>query len=388
MQTHQFESRSNPVRLGLIGGGPGSFAAIAHPIAARLDGRLKIVAGVFSREPTQSKSRATIHDVSTERAYPTPAAMYASEAERADGIEAVAIITPRSSHFELAKGAIEAGLHVLCEKPIAESSEQARELQHLADQAKVVFCLTHNYSGYPMIRQARAMVADGAIGDVRMMQAEFTLGLDAARDETRAKRAPWSFDLGSIPFSWIMLEVGTHAEHLARYVTGLSPVEVCAEIGAASPLVPNDDTALLMVRYENGARGVMWFTFSAAGGVHGLKLRVHGKIGGVEWHQARPEELIYTQVDAPQQTLMRGEPGQFPLATAASRITKGHPEGFHEAFANLYRDFAEAVRARQMGSDLAPQFSTFPSIADGVKSLQFSEAAYRSALNGSAWTRV
>jgi predicted dehydrogenase len=171
-------------------------------------------------------------------------------------------------------------------------------------------------------------------------------------------------------------------------VTGLSPVEVCAEVGAASPLSPNDDTALLMLRYETGARGLIWLTVAAGGAVNGLKLRVHGNAGGLEWRHAQPEELIYTQVDAPQETRLRGMPGEDALASAAGRMIPGLPEGFLEAFANLYRDFAEAVRARQSGRPLDPRFSTFPTISDGVKALEFAEAVYRSAVNGSAWTRV
>jgi predicted dehydrogenase len=280
--------------------------------------------------------------------------MYAAESARADGIEAVAIVSPRATHFKLAKGALEAGLHVICEKPVTESAEEARELQRLADQKDVIFCLTHGYSGYPMIRHARAMIAEGAIGDVRMLHVEFSLGMGASRDESKATRAPWSFDLSAIPYTWIMLEVGSHAEHLARYVTGLLPVEVCAEINAASPLFPFDDTALLMVRYDNAARGMMWVSVSAAGSTLGsLRLRVYGQLGALEWSHARPEELIYTQVDKPRQTLVRGEPGMSDLANTASRIPQGLPEGFLEAFANIYRDFSEAVRAKKNRNNLS-----------------------------------
>lgn len=389
MHNSHSESRANPVRIGLIGGGPASFGGTVHPMAIRLDGRLQIVAGVFSRDPAQAGSRAEIHNVSPDRGYPTAAAMFAAERKRADGIEAVAIVTPRESHFELASAAIEAGLHVICEKPITETFAQARDLQRLAEQAGVIFCLTHGYSGYPMIRQAREMISAGAIGDVRMLNGEFLLGMGAARDESMAQRAPWAFDLAGTPHSWILLEIGSHVEHLARYVTGLAPVEVSAEIGAASPLVPFDDTAFVTLRYENGARGSMWFSASAAGaGLNSLKLRVHGSTGGLEWHQASPEDLIFTQVDQPRQTLQRGEAGQSDLAVAAGRLVPGLPEGFLEAFANLYRDFAAAIRAQQAGTAIPPSFSTFPGISDGLKVLQFAEAAHRSALNGSAWTRV
>lgn len=385
---YQYTSRANPIRLALVGGGPGSFAGIAHPIAARLDGRFAIVAGVFSSDPLRSKERAEIHGVVPDRAYGSIHEMIESEQQRIDGIEAIAIITPRQTHFGLARAALEAGLHVICEKPITETAEEARQLLDIADRTDLVFCLTHNYSGYPMVRHAKRMVRDGQLADIRMVEAQFTLGLSAARDESRSTRSPWKQDLSGQRSSWILLEVGTHVEHLVRYVTGLNPVEVCAEIGSASPLSQNDDTAMMLIRYENGARGIMWCTFAAAGGTHGLKLRVHGKLGGIEWRQEHPEDLVYTQVDHPMQILVRGEPGLSTDACLNERITRGHPEGFHEAFANLYRDFAEAIRSKKYGTALLPEFATYPTILDGLKTLTFCEACFKSALNGAVWTHV
>jgi len=388
MIDYQYANRDRPVRLGLVGGGPGSFAGIAHPIAARLDGRFSIVAGVFSSHPDRSADRAAIHGVARDRAYATLPEMVEAESARRDGVEAVAVITPRQSHFAVAKIAVDAGLHVICEKPISESAAEAEELASLVAQKGVVFCLTHNYSGYPMVREARQMVQSGAIGDIRMLEAQFILGRAAQRDEGAAERKPWNFDLAAQGYSWIMLEVGTHVEHIARFVTGLRPVAVCAEINSASPIFGNDDTAMLLVRYENGARAVMWFSFAAAGCNHDLKFRVHGKSGGLEWRQDEPERLVHSDVDRPRQTRQRGELYLSTSSRLAERISRGHPEGFHEAFANLYRDFGEAIRARQTGTLLAPEFATFPTAEDGVLTLRFSEAAYRSAICGSAWTPV
>jgi predicted dehydrogenase len=388
MTDYQYTSRATPIRLGLVGGGPGSFAGIAHPIAARLDGRFSIVAGVFSSDAERSVERASIHGVSQGRAYSSIEGMIAAERDRPDGIEAIAVITRRNSHYQFSKVALEAGLHVICEKPITETSKEAQELLDIANRVGVVFTLTHNYSGYPMVRNARQMVRDGRIGDVRMIEGQFTLGLDAARDESGAKRKPWQRDIAGQGFSWVMLEVGSHVEHLSRFVTGLRPVEVCAEIGSASPLTDRDDTAMLLVRYENGARGVMWFTFAAAGGTHGLKLRVHGQTGGLEWRHSEPENLIFTQVDAPQQTLLRGEPGLYEVAQLGQRITRGHPEGFHEAFANIYRDFSEQIKSRRDGVPLADAFAVSPTIEDGLLTLKFAEAAYRSASEGGHWIKI
>jgi len=388
---------SNPVidmlgrrlRLGLIGGGPGSFIGAMHRAAARIDDRYEIVAGVLSSDPERSRAAAIAIGIDPARAYDTPESLFEAESTRADGADVVAIMTPNDSHHRYALGALHHGFDVICDKPITNTLDEAIEVLDATEETGLVFCLTHNYTGYPMVRQARAMVADGLLGAIQLVQVEYVQGGKAAeRDPDRAETdtVPWRYDPVRGGPSLVMGDIGTHAHNLVRFVTGLEVAEVSADVGhiVANRLV--DDYAGALLRFDNGARGSFWVTQAAAGVENCLRLRVSGTKGTIEWMQESPTQLSFKPLGAPAEIRTPNGPGTLPLARRSSRIVAGHPEGFHEGFANIYSDAAEAIAARRAGVDPDPLALSFPSASDGVAGLAFVEAVITSSGSGGAWT--
>jgi predicted dehydrogenase len=375
------------LRLGVVGGGPGSFIGTVHRTAARLDDHYEVVAAVMSRNPERSREAARVIGIAPERAYGTHAELLAREAEREDGIDVLAIMTPNDQHYPAARDALDRGLDVICDKPLTTTLEDALDLVRRVRDSGLVFCLTHNYSGYPMVRHARAMVRSGALGDIRQLHVEYIQGhLAAPTEADRDPAANWRFVGEHAGASLVLGDIGTHAHHLACFITGLELTEVAAELGSAVPGRQVHDYAHLMLRFAEGARGSMWVTNSAAGAEHGLHIRVFGERGGLEWHQEEPNSLHYRPLGGFAQILTRGRPGLSPEAERATRIVLGHPEGFHEAFANLYSDAAEAMVARRTGGQPDPLALDFPSVADGARGVKFVDAAVASHRAGGHWT--
>ncbi len=374
------------LRIAMIGGGPGSFIGGIHRIAARMDDRYELVPGVFSSRPERSQEIAMQFGIAADRVYPDVTSLLDSEAARKDGVDVVAIMTPNDSHFPYAMAAVERGFHVICDKPLTNTLEEAKTLHAAVEKAGVVFCLTHNYTGYPMVRQARALVESGALGEIRLVQVEYVQGGKAEPVE-RQPNAPrsWKFDPARRGPSAVMGDIGTHAHNLVRYITGLEITALAAELGAIVPEREFDDFGGALLRLSNGARGVFWVTQAAAGMDNSLKIRVSGAQGTVEWQQEIPQELEYRPLGAPAQRFVPNGPGVSPLSKRASRIVKGHPEGFPEAFANIYRDAAEAIAARIAGVTPDPLAMTFPTAADGLKGVAFVAAAVESSANGGRW---
>ncbi len=376
-----------PLRLGVIGGGPGSFIGPIHRNAAELDGHFRIHASVLSSDPARCAVHASAIGLDPARAYPDVAAMLAAEAVRPDGIEAVAVMTPNDRHFDDCRMAIAAGLHVICDKPLANGSGQARELLRLAQAAGIVFCLTHNYSGYPMVRQARAMVIAGAIGPIRMVHAEYfqagmALSVEAGPLTPKLR---WKLDIERSGPSLVMGDIGTHAHHLACFVTNSPVTAVAADIGALVPGRTVDDYAAMLWRFANGARGTCAVSQAAAGAENNVMLRVFGETGMLEWQHATPNYLRHAPLAEPVRTLGRGEPYLSPAARRATRIARGHPEGFRESFANLYTDVAAAIAARKNGEEADPLALDFPGALDGVRGMAFVESALTSSAAGGGW---
>jgi predicted dehydrogenase len=375
------------LRLGVVGGGPGSFIGTVHRTAARLDDHYEVVAAVMSRNPERSREAARAVGIAPERAYGTHAELLAREAEREDGIDVLAIMTPNDQHYPAARDALDRGLDVICDKPLATTLEDALDLVRRVRDSGLVFCLTHNYSGYPMVRHARAMVRSGALGAIHQLHVEYIQGhLAAPTEADRDPAANWRFVGEHAGASLVLGDIGTHAHHLACFITGLELTEVAAELGSAVPGRQVHDYAHLMLRFAEGARGSMWVTNSAAGAEHGLHIRVFGDQGGLEWHQEEPNSLHYRPLGGFAQILTRGRPGLSPEAERATRIVLGHPEGFHEAFANLYSDAAEAIVARRTGGQPDPLALDFPSVADGARGVKFVDAAVASHRAGGHWT--
>jgi predicted dehydrogenase len=375
------------LRLGVVGGGPGSFIGPVHRAAARLDDHYEVVAAVLSRNPERSRAAARAIGIADERAYGDHVELLAKETERADGIDVLAIMTPNRSHHPIARDALARGLDVICDKPLTTTLADALDLVRRVKESGLVFCTTYNYTGYPMVRHARAMVKSGALGAIRQLHVEYIQGhLATATAADRDPTANWRFETAEGGAALVLGDIGTHAHHLAAFVAGLELSEVAAEVGSAVPGRQVPDYAHLLLRFEQGARGSMWVTNSAAGAEHGLHLRVFGDKGGLEWHQEEPNHLLYRPQGGFAQVLTRGRPGLSPEAERATRIVLGHPEGFHEAFANLYADAAEAIVARRTGNRPDPLALDFPTVEDGARGVKFVAAAVASHRAGGRWT--
>jgi predicted dehydrogenase len=383
------EMLGRPLRLAVIGGGPGSFIGGVHRAAARLDGRYELVASATSSDPERSREAGAAFGLSPDRVYGDALALLDSEAAREDGAEVVTIMTPNDSHYPYAAGALDRGFDVICDKPITNTLPEALDLVDKADRTGLIFCLTHNYTGYPMVRQARSMVDEGLAGTIRLVQVEYVQGGKAREDDPDPSRElPWRYDPVRGGPSLVMGDIGTHAHNLVRFIAGVEISEVAAEIGTVVPGRLVDDYGAAMLRLENGARGTFWVTQAAAGVENCLRVRVSGTKASLEWNQEQPTRLHFKPLNGPAEVRTPNGPGTLPLAARSSRIVKGHPGGFLEAFANLYSDAAEAIAARRVGAEPNPLALHFPNATDGAKGLSFVDAAMASSAAGGAWTKV
>ncbi|MEX1287525.1 MAG: Gfo/Idh/MocA family oxidoreductase [Acidimicrobiia bacterium] len=384
------ERLGRPLRLAVIGGGPGSFIGGIHRAAARLDGRYELVGGAVSSDPDRSRAAGALLGIAPERAHADALELLDAEANRADGAEVVAIMTPNDSHHRLVVAALERGFDVVCDKPLTNTVDEALDVRRRVRDTGLVLCLTHNYSGYAMVRQARAMVVDGRLGDVRLVQVSYVQGNKASEDDPSPADGPlpWRFDPDRGGPSLVLGDIGTHAHHLVRFVTGLEVTEVAAEVGHVAPARVVDDFAGALLRLDGGARGSFWVTQAAAGVENDLRIRVSGTRGTLEWRQEDPTRLVVRPIDAPVQVLTPNGPGTLPAAARATRIVAGHPEAFLEAFANLYSDAAEAIVARRTGEPADPLALDFPTVDDGVAGVRFVAAALASSGAGGTWTTI
>jgi len=374
------------LRLAVIGGGPGSFIGAMHRQSARLDDRYEIITGILSSDPERSKQAARELGFSTDRLYANVSEMLAKESSRNEGIDAVAIMTPNDSHYEYSIAALERGFDVICDKPMTNTLEEAESLHKKVQETGFVFCLTHNYTGYPMVRQAKAMAMDGQLGTLRLIQVEYVQGGKA--DETKTF-APdnWKFDPVRGGPSRVMGDIGTHAHNLTRFITGLEVDEVSAEIGAIVPGRLIHDYAGALLRFDNGARGSFWVTQAAAGVENCLRIRVSGSLGTLEWMQEFPQALTFKPLNGPSQNRTPNGPGTLPLSARSTRLVAGHPEGFPDGFANIYSDAAEAIAARRAGKQVDPLATYFPNAWDGLLGVRFVNSVIESSEANGKWTK-
>ncbi|WP_198291121.1 Gfo/Idh/MocA family protein [Ancylobacter sp. FA202] len=377
---------TRPLRLGMVGGGSGAFIGAVHRIAARLDGEFTLIAGALSSTP--EKSRASGEALGIPRAYDDYLAMAKAEARRKDGIEAVAIVTPNHRHAGPAIEFLKRGIHVICDKPLTATMAEAKKLAKVAEQAKALFVLTHNYTGYPMIRQARAMVAAGEIGRVRLVQVEYVQDwLTEAAEKSGSKQAEWRTDPERSGAGGATGDIGTHAYNLAGFVSGLTAEALAADLQTFVPGRALDDNAHVLLRFEGGARGMLWASQVAPGNENGLRLRIYGDKGGLEWAQEDPNYLWFTPFGEPRRRITRNGAGAGPEAGRVSRIPPGHPEGYLEGFANIYAEAARAIRAHQKG-EAAPEGVLFPTLADGLAGMRFVEACVQSSRRNAGWVTL
>lgn len=375
------------LRLGMVGGGQGAFIGAVHRYAARLDDEYELVAAALSSDQGRALESGRALRLDQERLYTDFRDMARREAARPDGIDVVSIVVPNHLHFVVAQAFLEAGIHVICDKPLTTTLDDGLALQQLAVRYDCLFGLTHNYSGYPLVRAARELVARGDLGDIRIVQVEYAQDwLAQPIEQSGDRQASWRTDPALAGPAGCLGDIGSHAAHLAEFVAGMAPSEISADLGTLVAGRRVDDHVQMLLRYANGARGMLWASQVACGEENGLRLRVYGTRGSLRWSQETPNELWLGAQGESARRLTRGMRGLPDVASAASRLPPGHPEGFIEAFAQLYRDFAADVRAHQAGEQGRP--SSVPGLNEGVRSLRLIAAALASHNANAGWVTL
>lgn len=379
------EGRSPRIRLGMVGGGQGAFIGGVHRMASRIDDHFDLVAGCFSSTPEKSLASGADLGIAPARTYADFSEMAVREARRKDGIEAVAIVTPNHMHAPVALQFLKRGIHVICDKPLTATLAEAKRLAKAAESSDALFVLTHNYTGYPMVRQAREMVAAGELGEIRVVQVEYAQDwLTEPIELTGQKQAGWRTDPEKSGAGGSTGDIGTHAFNLASFVTGLTLESLSADLQSFVAGRRVDDNGHVLLRFEGGARGMLWCSQVAPGNENALRLRVYGTKGGLVWAQEDPNYLWFTPLGQPKRLITRGGAGAGAAAARVTRVPSGHPEGYLEGFATIYAEAAAAIRARQAG--VAPDPAVvYPTVRDGVAGVAFVDACVRSSARNAAW---
>jgi len=376
------------IRLGMVGGGEGAFIGAIHRLAARMDDHFSFVAGALSSTPEKSLRSGTSLGLDPKRVYGTYEEMAKKEGRRKDGIEAVAIVTPNHMHAGPALAFLKAGIHVICDKPLTTSLKEALKLQAAAEKSGKIFAVTHNYTGYPMVRQARSMIAAGELGEIRVVQIEYPQDwLAEPLEQTGQKQADWRTDPSRSGAGGCIGDIGTHAFNLADFIINIPVVELSAELTSFVQGRRLDDDTHVRMHYANGAKGTLWASQVAVGNENALRIRVYGTKGGLSWSQENPNYLQFSPIGKPTYTITRGGAGSGAEAARMTRVPPGHPEGYLEGFANIYTEIAHAIHASRSGTQ--PDAAVlFPTIQDGVKGLAFIEAAVASSAKAGRWTKL
>ncbi|EFO31379.1 oxidoreductase [Roseibium sp. TrichSKD4] len=378
------ESNMNrTIRLGMVGGGKDAFIGAVHRFASRLDGRYQLVAGALSSTPEKAQESGHTLGLEEDRIYCSFADMAKREARLKNGIEAVAIVTPNHVHYAATKEFLSRGIHVICDKPLTSTMADARKLEKLVEKSDALFFLTHNYTGYPMVRQAREMVRARELGAIRVVQVEYPQ--DWLTVEQDNKQAAWRTDPTRSGIGGSTGDIGTHAHNLACFISGLKVESLAADLQSFVSGRALDDNGHVLLRFEGGARGMLWCSQVAPGNENNLKIRIYGEKGGLEWHQEHPNQLHHTTYGEPKRILSRGGAGQHDSVASATRTPPGHPEGYLEGFGNLYSDAADAIRLYQAGK--TPD-TLVPGIAAGMDGMKFVDACVRSSAKNAGWVKL
>ena len=386
--------RERTLRMGMVGGGPGAFIGDVHRRAARLDGGVELVAGAFASDGRRSREKGRELLLDPARVYGSLDEMIERERTLPAGerVDFVSVVTPNHLHFPMAAALLEAGFHVVCDKPMTFDAAEARRLKGMVERSGRVFAVTHNYTGYPMVKLARDLVRQGELGRVRKVVVEYPQGwLATPLERTGMKQAGWRTDPARSGAAGCIGDIGTHAENLAEYVTGQRITELAADLTTFVDGRRLDDDGNVLVRFEGGARGVLFASQVAVGEENGLALRVYGERRGLRWRQETPNTLQVTALDGPEETWSRGHgyvAETSPAAARATRLPAGHPEAFCEAFANVYANVRDTIRARIRGAEPDPLALDFPTVDDGLRGMLFIEAVVASAGSREKWTRV
>jgi predicted dehydrogenase len=382
------DGTTSRIRYGMVGGGQGAFIGAVHRIAARMDDQYELVAGALSSDPDRARASAAEIGLDPRRSYGDFNEMVKRERRLKDGIEAVSIVTPNHMHAPVARAFLKAGIHVICDKPLTTTVREAAALEKLAAETGLVFAVTYNYSGYPMVRHARAMVEAGDLGQIRVVQAEYPQDwLTEKIEATGQKQADWRTDPTRSGAGGCVGDIGTHAYQLACFVSGLTLESLAADLTTFVEGRQVDDNVQVMLRFEGGARGALWASQVSPGNENGLKLRVYGTRGGLEWTQADPNYLWWTPFGQEKRLITRGGAGSGEAAGRVTRVPPGHPEGYLEGFANIYTEAARAIRAARDGRVVDADVQ-FPTVRDGADGVRFIDAAIRSSKRNAAWVKV
>ncbi len=377
-----------PIRLGMIGGGQGAFIGEVHRAAARLDGKYLFCAGALSSNPKKSIESGKQLGLDEDRIYETYEDMILKESKREDSIEAVSIVTPNNLHFPITKCCLDAGYHVICDKPFTLTRNEADQLVEIANRKNLILAVTYNYSGYPMVRQAKAMIKDGDIGNIRVIQAEYAQGwLSEPLEREGHKQAAWRTDPEIAGIAGCVADIGTHAYHLVCFISGLMPTSICADVSKFVEGRKLEDNANILLRFDGDATGMIWVSQVAIGISNGLKLRIFGDKGSLEWNQESPNELIFSALNEPSQKITSGSPNSKIETSRVSRLPSGHPEGYLEAFANLYSEIGDSIMNARLGQ-LTETAASAPSGYDGKRGVIFVESVIRSSSRGSVWVNL
>jgi predicted dehydrogenase len=373
------------IRLGMVGGGQGAFIGAVHRLAARMDDQYEFVAGALSSDPERARASGRELGLADDRNYASFEEMAKREARLKNGIEAVAIVTPNHVHYPAAKAFLSRGIHVICDKPLTASLKEAKKLAELVQKSGKVFVLTHNYTGYPMIRQAREMVRSGELGEIRLVHAEYVQDwLTTPLERTGHKQAEWRTDPTRTGAGGAIGDIGTHAYNLACFVSGLEVETLAADLTTFVKGRKVDDNDHVMLRFKGGAKGMIWASQMAPGNENHLKLRIFGTKAGIEWSQENPNYLWFGAHGEQKRLITRGGAGAGPAAARVTRVPPGHPEGYLEGFATIYSEAAQAIRAARAGRKL-DKAVLFPTVDDGVKGVAFVEACVKSSNRNGAW---
>ena len=376
------------IRIGMVGGGKDAFIGGVHRIALRLDGYYELVAGSFSSNFDNSKETGKDLGLAEDRIYKTYQEMAEKESSRSDAIDVVAIVTPNHLHVPIAKIFAEKGIHIICDKPLALSSKEAISLKNIVESKKLIFALTHNYTGYPMVRHARSLIEKGDLGSIRVIQAEYPQDwLTTKAEDSGLKQAEWRTDPKRSGGGGCIGDIGTHAFNLIRFITGLEIEELSADIHTFVKGRLLDDNAQIMLRFKGGAKGALWSSQVAVGNENNLKIRIYGENGGIEWRQEDPNYLYYTEFGHPTQRVTRGSGNVSKEAKDVTRIPPGHPEGYLEGFANIYNDVYKKLYAQINNQNYDDSNDCYPTINDGVEGMRFIETALESSKNNGKWIR-
>jgi predicted dehydrogenase len=374
------------LRYGMIGGGPGAFIGDVHRRAIALDGSATLVAGCFSRSHDDTRATGRALGLPDDRLYRSFDELAEAEARRKDGIDFAVVVTPNAAHHAAAKACLSRGIHVVCDKPLVFEVKEAEELKALAKAKDLLFCVTYTYTGYPAVKHAREMIARGDIGPIRFVNAEYAQEWLATLVEKEGqKQASWRADPAQTGKSNCVGDIGSHVENLVRYVTGLPIARLCARLDTLVSGRVLDDNASILVEYEGGAKGLYWSSQIAVGYDNGLRVRIFGATGSIQWAQENPNYLTVARLGRPTEVLSRGRDGFYAHAQSYSRIPSGHPEGYFEAFANVYRTFAAALAKKKAGGTLGEADLDFPDVDDGLSGVRFIGRCVESSQQGAVW---